>query len=97
MTQLINLPGIEAKCLDADLFYSSDEVEGILDDGLAATTAGDNGAINIWKDDKGYIRCEIMRYCKIVEAKRFRKMVNVLNWTDKWLPQIQTVFEIEED
>jgi hypothetical protein len=97
MPQLRNLPGIEAKHVDAEFFFSSDKVEGILNDGLAATTAGDNGAINVWKDDNGYIRCEIMRYCKLVETKRFRKMVNALNWTDKWLPQIGVVLENEED
>jgi hypothetical protein len=66
---LKNLEGISAEEIDADFIRTGKEVEPILNKGIAATAAGESGAINIWKDDDGWIRCEAMRWMRPVDKK----------------------------
>jgi len=85
---LKNLEGIDQKEIDADFFTERGEIKAILDKGIAATAAGENGAINIWKDRDGRIRCEAMRFCKSIEKEVFDSDKDVQEWADKWLMDI---------
>jgi hypothetical protein len=93
---LKNLEGISATEIDADFIRTGREVKSILDKGIAATAAGDSGALNIWKDDDGWIRCEAMRWMKPVDKKIFDSIEDVEKWADKWLPDIG-VFPYEDE
>jgi hypothetical protein len=93
--RLINLDGLSAKEIDADFIRTGKEVEAILNKGIAATAAGESGAINIYKDDDGFFRCEAMRWLKSVDKKTFDNILDVVKWADKWLPEIG-VFSYED-
>ena len=67
---LTGLKGV-SKDINCTFFKKAEEVEGILKSNLAATTAGFDGAINVWKDDNGLIRCELMKFFKTIEEKIF--------------------------
>lgn len=67
--QLEGLPGIKKRIIDAYCINNTSDIEPTLQLGYACTSAGDNGAINIWKDDAGIIRGELMRYCVTVEKE----------------------------
>ena len=92
---LKNLEGISATKIDADSIRLGKDIKPILDKGIAATAAGDSGALNIWKDDDGWIRCEAMRFRNPIDKKIFDNMEDVEKWADKWLPDIG-VFPYED-
>lgn len=61
----------------------------ILRKGLAATSSGSNGAINVWKDRDGKYRCEAMRFKMTTNSTLFSSQSGVRNWLAFWLRQIQ--------
>jgi hypothetical protein len=89
MGTLIGLPGISGKKLEA-VFIDDDykNIRQIILDGNAATDAGDNGAINIWKDDNGRIRCEALQYLRTVESKSYKSIRSAINWAKRWKQKI---------
>jgi hypothetical protein len=89
MGQLTNLEGLTKKSIDALFIQKGSDIEVILMNDYAATAANYNGAINIWKDDEGNIRCESMRYFTRLETKIYKKISPAIKWTDKWLIKIK--------
>jgi hypothetical protein len=87
--QLQGLPGLKAKKIKAEYFKKISEIETNLNKNIAVTTAGDNGAINIWKDDEGKIRCESYSFCKTLDSQIYSNISNVNNWAAKWLKEIK--------
>ncbi len=65
------------------------DIEVILNNHYAATTAGSNGAINVWTDDDWAIRCEVQRYQRTLESKTYTNVKSAIKWVDKWLPKIK--------
>lgn len=55
----------------------------------AITTAGDNGAINIWRDKAGAIHAERHRFCVTIESEVFGTVKQVKQWLSTNLPLIQ--------
>jgi len=88
MATLERLKGTDGRQINCLFIQIGSEIEVILRNSLAATSAGDNGALNVWKDDDGFIRCESMRYCRSIEEKIFKTIQPAIKWVDKWLPQI---------
>lgn len=86
--QLDGLPGVKRRKVDAYLINDTSDIEPTLELGYACTAAGDNGAINVWKDDAGIIRGELMRYCVTVEKKTFTSYVEVEKCVSDWLERI---------
>lgn len=89
MGTLTGLKGTNGQAIECVFIEKGTDIEGVLGDGLAATSAGGNGALNIYKDDEGNIRCEAMRYCQTMEEKIFGHAKPVIKWADKWLLKIQ--------
>lgn len=89
MAQLQNLEGVKAEFVDCENINKGSDIKAILAKGLAATTADSNGAINIWKDDGGNIRCDIMRYCISQDKQIFTKMSDVTKWYSIWRKKIK--------
>lgn len=54
--------------------------------GIAATWAGDYGAINVWIDDEGKYSCLSCRQGMPVDDKQFNTQAEVKEWTKKWIP-----------
>lgn len=55
------------------------------------SAAGDNGAINVWRDDDGFFRAEAFRYMVTQDSKRFGAKKLALAWVRDWLPRIKGV------
>ena len=76
--QLDGLPGVKRRKVDAYSINNTSDIE----------SAGDNGAINVWKDDAGIIRGELMRYCVTVEKRTFTSYAEVEKCVSDWLERI---------
>ena len=72
--QLKKIPGVEKYKVDAYWINDTSDIEPTLELGYACTSSGNNGAINIWKDDTGMIRSELMRHLVVVKKKRLSAM-----------------------
>lgn len=86
--QLKGLPGVKRSKVDAYCINNTSDIESTLELGYACTAAGDNGAINVWKDDAGIIRGELMKYCVTVEERTFASYVEVEKYVSDWLERI---------
>jgi hypothetical protein len=89
MATLSDLEGALLKETPALYLFKPDDIEVIILNGYAATTAGSNGAINIWQDDEGQYRCEAMRHLATVEKKRYKKIQQAIGWTNRWMQKIK--------
>lgn len=89
MPELKGLQGIKKKSIECIVFQRPIEIIKILNDGYAATTADSNGAMNIWKDDEGFIRCDAMRFCKSFDMKKYKRIHNAVLWAKKIKKQIK--------
>lgn len=87
MGKLINLEGTSRE-IDALFIENGREIIPILRNEYAATTAKSNGAINVWHDDAGNIRCEAMRHYNTLEKKSFKRYSSAVRWVDAWLKKI---------
>jgi hypothetical protein len=88
MGELIGLPGVKGGIRVCEYFRSISGCRRILRDGLAATAAADNGAINVWRDDEGSYRCEAYRYKLTIAAESFSSFAKVADWLKVWLGRI---------
>lgn len=86
--ELEGLPGVKKRKIDAYPINNTSDIEPTLELGCACTSAGDNGAINIWKDDAGIIRGKLMRYCVTVEERTFASYVEAEKCVSYWLKRI---------
>lgn len=86
--QLKGLPGVKRRMVDAYHITNTSDIEPTLELGYACTSAGDNGAINVWKDDAGIIRGELMRHCVTVEKRIFASYTDAENCVSDWLERI---------
>lgn len=86
--QLEGLPGVKRRIIDAYRINNTSDIEPILELGYACVSAGDNGAINVWKDDAGMIRGELTRYCVTVEKRIFASYTDAEICVSDWLERI---------
>lgn len=86
--QLEGLSGVKKRKVDAYFINKTSDIEPTLELGCACTSAGDNGAINVWKTDAGIIRGELMRYCVTVEKKTFANYTEMEKCVNDWLERI---------
>lgn len=89
MPILAGLPGTDGGPRDAEMFSSASAALKILRKGLAATTAGDNGAINVYRDDSNKYRCEMMRHMVSMDAQQFTTQAEVREWLRQWMLEIE--------
>lgn len=86
---LKGLPGVKRNEIDAYYINHTSDIEPILESGSACTAAGGNGAINVWKDDVGIIRGELMRHCTSVEERIFTGYAEAEKCVGNWLERIK--------
>ena len=79
---------VKRRKVDAYSINNTSDIESTIELGYACTSAGDNGAINVWKDDAGIIRGELMRYCVTVEKRTFTSYAEVEKCVSDWLERI---------
>lgn len=54
----------------------------------AVTTAGDNGAINVWRDDKRVLRSQFMRYRVTLNSAEHADLESLRVWLEQWWPEL---------
>lgn len=89
MGQLSDLKGTNGESIDTLFVHAGFEIDIVLRNNMAVTAADNNGALNVWKDDEGNIRCEAMRYCRTLEEKTYKTVEQAIKWVDKWLEKIK--------
>ena len=89
MPQLVGLPGVKAKAIDSpSVSTRTAAIREIKRGARAITAAGDDGAINVWKDDDGMWRCEFQRYKSTLDSKTYRYLAAVDQWLKEWMPKL---------
>lgn len=86
--KLSNLPGTNGREISCLFIDKGIEIDVVLRNGYAATSANNNGCINIWKDDEGNVRCEAARYMRTLESKTYANIKSAIKWADKWVKEI---------
>lgn len=89
MPALIDLEGTSRKSIESLFITKGSDIEVILANEYAATTAGHNGAINVWKDDDGNIRCEVLKHFASIEKKTYSSLSLATIWVNKWIKKIK--------
>ncbi len=89
MGNLVGLEGTNGREMEAVFIKKPSDIRKILRAGKGATTADDNGAINIWRDDEGMIRCDAMAYMRSLEKKKYKTLTEAEKWVAKWLNKIR--------
>lgn len=54
----------------------------------AVTAAGSDGAINIWRDDKGCLRSNFCRFRQTVTEAEHTSAASLRRWLKVWWPQM---------
>jgi hypothetical protein len=86
--QLIGLPGTN-RVRRYHHAKTVAEVIRLLKAGHVASSAGDFGAFNVWRDRKGIIRAEAYRNRLTLDKQEFTTLTHVRSWAAKWLKEIQ--------
>lgn len=86
--ELINLKGV-SRPVECEVIKNTAQIEAILESGKAGTVAHDNGAINIWKDNDGLIRCDAMRLRVSFASGRYSDIAHVNDWYKMHIKQIK--------
>jgi hypothetical protein len=85
------LVGLEntAKTRECKMFQSPTACLDILRQGFAATTANDNGALNVWIDNDGKYRAEAQRYYSLLDSQIYSTQRQLKRWLKRWLKKIE--------
>jgi hypothetical protein len=59
--------------------------------GKAATSAGDNGAINIWRDRRGQLHARFSRYRVTENYAKGMTLGDLGAWLKKWWPEMGVI------
>lgn len=86
--QLKGLPGVKKCKVDAYWINDTSDIEPTLEMGCACICAGNNGAINVWKDDAGIIRGELERYCVVLDSSTFASYTAAVKCVADWIERI---------
>lgn len=89
MPCLIGLPGMGKKIIEAERFNTPRQAVKILGNGLAACTAGESGAINVWIDRKGQIRAHVCAFLQVTDSVICDDMGCLTAWLKPRLLQIR--------
>lgn len=90
MSTLKGLVGIEGGVIaDCASFYTVSNGIAALRLHRAITTADDNGAIVIYKDDDGTYRCERYRFLISQDESLLKSRTAVRQWLKEQLPKIR--------
>lgn len=86
--QLDGFLGVKRCKVDVYSINNISDIELIIELGYVCIFVGDNGVINVWKDDVGIICGELMWYCVIVEKRMFISYVEVEKCVSDWFERI---------
>lgn len=87
MPFLSGLPGTTGvvKCR---MVWSVRGAKMALRSGVAATAAGNNGALNVWRGNDGAYLCEAYYRRSTVASAKFSAWSDVVKWLKQWFKEI---------
>lgn len=88
MAVLIGLDGISENERVVGFIDHHSDIQVLINNKMAATASGSNGAINIWEDDNGKIRCEAMVFMHVKSSEIFDNIFMAQVWFDNWMERI---------
>lgn len=91
MYTLTSLPGVSGKDLEAPFFRSVTAAMDGIKHHRAVTSAGDQGAINVWIDDDGKYRCAFMVRSTTDNSIVVSTEREVRTWLKEWFPKLGLV------
>jgi hypothetical protein len=85
---LVGLEGVKRnKCRSISATSVTDAMR-LIRSGEKVTSAGDTGAINVWRDDTGILQCRFMQFRLTTAALSTNSMSAVHRWLKKWWTQL---------
>ncbi|HYE17974.1 MAG TPA: hypothetical protein VEA69_06000 [Tepidisphaeraceae bacterium] len=84
--RLVDLPGRPGETMACDATSRTDALD-LLIKGETVTTAGSNGAMNLWRAG-GEWRAEFMRYMVRISCISTNKVSEVRAWLREWWPKL---------
>lgn len=87
--ELKGLTGVTQKAVPVAWFSSASQVSRLLRTNRALTTAGNNGAINVWIDDAGRYCADYQRYLKTEARWRGKQKTRLTEWLKVWMPKMK--------
>lgn len=87
MPMLIGLEGVKGK-IETECASSVSKMIQIFRNYGAATAAGDDGAICIWRDDRGILRGDLQRYMITMDKQEFATIKAMHEWVRTTWPKI---------
>jgi hypothetical protein len=89
MPQLVGLPGVRKKALDAAGFSKPSQASRLLRTNRALIAANDNGSISVWIDDTGRYRAAFYRHYVTLSEWRGKKKTRLTEWLKVWMPKME--------
>lgn len=87
MVKLTNLPG-RPGITKAEGVSSRTAAINALRSGNAVTASGDDGAINVYRDNAGEFRCIFCQFRVRIKSETFRHLAAVDEWLREWFPKL---------
>jgi hypothetical protein len=91
MPELRGLPGVKRPAVLARYASSRTDAVRQLRTCRAVTAAGDCGALNVWRDDKGKIRASFHRYLATIDEVSDLTRGGLILWLRTWWPRLHRV------
>jgi hypothetical protein len=86
----VDLPGVEGGRRRGPMCRTITDFRTAMAGYAACSSAGDHGAVTVWKDDVGQWRVAFQRYRNTEETQTFRFKLYVFEWLREWLPKMHT-------
>lgn len=86
---LAGLPGIRKKMVKAAWAKTPSGFIAALARHRAVTAAGDDGAVNAYRDDAGNYRAHFSRHWSILSEETFASKAALRRWLEEWLPKMR--------
>lgn len=87
--KLVDVPGVSGGEVKAYAAKSPNDALFFITDSKAVTAAGDNGALNVWRDDSGQWRCEFHRRLCTINSITTKSVRRVMAWMREWWPRME--------
>lgn len=88
MGELSGLKGLSRSVIVNEYPHSVTRAIAIMKRDGASTAAGDDGAINVWRDDSGKYRAEFMRWMSVKGSIEVSTLKELRAWLHEWWPRM---------
>lgn len=89
VVQFDSLPGVAGGILEGPIVRSPRAAVDALLTYRASSAAGDEGAIQVWIDDRGVYHAGLYRYSATIAQASFQTKVALITWLRAWWPAMR--------